>query len=51
VLATGHIGAVIAAQNKALRLLPTGQQLTGPLAMLLVMVAYTFTGPYVLFGG
>ena len=37
-LATGRIGVVIAAQNKALRLLPASQHLTGPLAMLLVMV-------------
>lgn len=48
---TGHILAVIAAHDKALRLLPKGHQLTGQLTMMLVMVAYTFTGLYLLFGG
>ena len=28
-----------------------GDQLTGQLAMMLVMVGYTFTGLYLLFGG
>lgn len=48
---TGHIVAVIAAHDKALRLLPAGHQLTGQLTMMLVMVSYTFTGLYLLFGG
>ena len=48
---TGHVTAVIAAHDKALRLLPPGRQLTGQLAMMLVMVGYTFTGLYLLFGG
>ncbi|WP_276038578.1 hypothetical protein [Mycobacterium nebraskense] len=48
---TGHILAVIAAHDKALRLLPSGHQLTGQLTMMLVMVGYTFTGLYLLFGG
>lgn len=47
----GHIAAVIAAHDTALRLLPQGHQLTGQLAMMLVMVGYTFTGLYLLFGG
>lgn len=47
----GHIVAVIAAHDKALRLLPEGHQLTGQLTMMLVMVGYTFTGLYLLFGG
>jgi hypothetical protein len=47
----GHIAAVVAAHDKALRVLPTGHQLTGQLAMMLVMVGYTFTGLYLLFGG
>jgi hypothetical protein len=47
----GHITAVIAAHDKALRLLPAGHQLTGQLTMMLVMVGYTFTGLYLLFGG
>jgi hypothetical protein len=41
----------LAAHDRALRLLPTGHQLTGQLAMMLVMVGYTFTGLYLLFGG
>jgi hypothetical protein len=63
---TGHIAAVIAAHDSALRLSPAsgwaprlrgecpqpaGHQLTGQLAMMLVMVGYTFTGLYLLFGG
>jgi hypothetical protein len=47
----GHIAAVVAAHDRALRLLPAGHQLTGQLAMMLVMVGYTFTGLYLLFGG
>jgi hypothetical protein len=47
----GHIAAVIAAHDKALQLLPAGHQLTGQLTMMLVMVGYTFTGLYLLFGG
>jgi hypothetical protein len=47
----GHIAAVIAAHDKALRILPQRHQLTGQLAMMLVMVGYTFTGLYLLFGG
>jgi hypothetical protein len=47
----GHIAAVIAAHDRALRILPQGHQLTGQLAMMLVMVGYTFTGLYLLFGG
>jgi hypothetical protein len=45
----GHIAAVIAAHDRALRLLPAGHQITGQLAMMLTMVAYTFTGLYLLF--
>jgi hypothetical protein len=47
----GHVSAVIAAHDRALRVLPSGHQLTGQLAMMLVMVGYTFTGLYLLFGG
>ncbi|SEH52433.1 hypothetical protein SAMN04489835_0942 [Mycolicibacterium rutilum] len=47
----GHVGGVIAAHDRALRVLPSGHQLTGQLAMMLVMVGYTFTGLYLLFGG
>ena len=47
----GHITAVVAAHDKALRMLPPGHQLTGQLAMMVTMVGYTFTGLYLLFGG
>ncbi|HEX3288336.1 MAG TPA: hypothetical protein VHT50_27620 [Mycobacterium sp.] len=47
----GHVAGVVAAHDRALRVLPTGYQLTGQLAMMLVMVGYTFTGLYLLFGG
>ncbi|KAA0112036.1 hypothetical protein [Mycolicibacterium sp. P1-5] len=47
----GHIAGVIAAHDAAIRLLPAGHQITGQLAMMLTMVAYTFTGLYLLFGG
>ena len=46
----GHMLAVIAAHDKALRVLPVGHQLTGQLAMMLTMVCYTFAGLYLLFG-
>ncbi|WP_456696792.1 hypothetical protein [Aeromicrobium sp. P5_D10] len=45
----GHVLAVIAAHDKALTLLPRSHRLTGQLAMLVLMVAYTFTGLYLLF--
>lgn len=47
----GHIVAVVAAHDRALRLLPQRHQLSGQLAMMLTMVGYTFTGLYLLFGG
>lgn len=47
----GHIVAVIAAHDRALRLLPRRHQISGQLAMMLTMVGYTFTGLYLLFGG
>jgi hypothetical protein len=47
----GHIAAVFAAHDRALQVLPKGHQVTGQLAMMLVMVGYTFTGLYLLFGG
>ncbi|MFI5426949.1 hypothetical protein [Aeromicrobium sp. UC242_57] len=45
----GHVLAVIAAHDRALVLLPRSHRLTGQLAMLVLMVAYTFTGLYLLF--
>ena len=47
----GHIVAVVAAHDRALRLLPRRHQVSGQLAMMLTMVGYTFTGLYLLFGG
>ena len=47
----GHIAGVVAAHDRALRVLPKKHQVTGQLAMMLVMVGYTFTGLYLLFGG
>jgi hypothetical protein len=47
----GHVAGVIAAHDRALGLLPKRHQVTGQLAMMLVMVGYTFTGLYLLFGG
>ncbi len=47
---TGHVLGVIAAHDRALSLLPKKHQLTGQLPLLLVMVAYTVTGLFLLFG-
>lgn len=46
----GHILAVVAAHDAALRALPPRHRLTGQLALMLLMVGYTFTGLYLLFG-
>ena len=45
----GHVLAVIAAHDKSLALLPRSHRLTGQLAMLVLMVGYTFMGLYLLF--
>jgi hypothetical protein len=45
---TGHLLAVLAAHDCALRVLPRAHRLSGQLAMLLLMVAYTFTGLFLL---
>ena len=47
---TGHVLGVIAAHDRAVRLLPARHQLTGQLPLLFVMVFYTVTGLYLLFG-
>lgn len=47
----GHMAGVVAAHDRALRLLPQAHRITGQLAMMLVMVGYTFMGLYLLFGG
>ncbi|GAA3515913.1 hypothetical protein GCM10022234_08800 [Aeromicrobium panaciterrae] len=46
---TGHVLAVIAAHDRALAVLPRAHRLSGQLALLVLMVAYTFTGLYLLF--
>ncbi|EFQ82512.1 hypothetical protein HMPREF0063_11721 [Aeromicrobium marinum DSM 15272] len=45
----GHVLAVVAAHDKALELLPRSHRLTGQLAMLVLMIAFTFTGLFLLF--
>jgi hypothetical protein len=47
----GHIVGVIAAHDRALRLLPKRHQVTGQIGMLVVMTCYTSTGLYLLMGG
>jgi hypothetical protein len=47
---TGHVLGVIAAHDRAIKLLPRRHQLTGQLPLLFVMVLYTVTGLYLLFG-
>jgi hypothetical protein len=46
----GHVLGVVAAHDRAIRLLPRRHQLTGQLPLLLVMVFYTVTGLYLMFG-
>jgi len=46
----GHVLGVVAAHDRALRVLPTRHQLTGQLPLLAAMVLYTFGGLYLLFG-
>jgi hypothetical protein len=45
----GHVLGVIAAHDRAIKLLPKRHQLTGQLPLLAVMVFYTITGLYLLF--
>lgn len=47
----GHVAGVVAAHDRALRVLPKRHRLTGQLAMMLVMTGYTFMGLWLLFGG
>ncbi|HET6627765.1 MAG TPA: hypothetical protein VFG63_15345 [Nocardioidaceae bacterium] len=46
---TGHVLGVVAAHDRAIRLLPRRHQLTGQLPLLCVMVFYTVSGLYLLF--
>jgi hypothetical protein len=45
----GHVLAVVAAHDRALVVLPRAHRLSGQMGMLLLMVAYTFTGLFLLF--
>jgi hypothetical protein len=45
---TGHVVAVVAAHDRAMKLLPRRHQLTGQLPLLVVMVGYTVGGLYLL---
>jgi hypothetical protein len=46
----GHVLAVIAAHDRAVKLLPRRHQLSGQLPLLFVMVGFTVGGLYLLFG-
>jgi hypothetical protein len=46
----GHVLGVVAAHDRAVKLLPRRSQLTGQLPLLVLMVLYTVTGLYLLFG-
>lgn len=46
---TGHVVGVIAAHDRAMKILPRRHQLTGQLPLLLAMVAFTVGGLYLLF--
>ena len=45
----GHVLAVVAAHDRAIRLLPKRHQLTGQLPLLFAMIAFTVGGLYLLF--
>ena len=45
----GHVLGVVAAHDRAIRLLPRRHQLTGQLPLLLAMIAFTVGGLYLLF--
>ncbi len=47
----GHVAGVVTAHDRAIALLPARHHVTGQIGMLLVMVAYTATGLYLLMGG
>ena len=45
----GHVLGVIAAHDRAIKLLPAQHQLTGQLPLLFAMIAFTVGGLYLLF--
>jgi hypothetical protein len=48
---TGHVVGVVAAHDRAIKLLPSRHHVTGQIGMLIVMVFYTASGLYLLMGG
>jgi hypothetical protein len=48
---TGHIVGVVAAHDRAIKLLPPKHHVSGQIGMLVIMVTYTATGLYLLMGG
>ena len=50
-IVVGHICGVIAAHDRAISLLPKRHHVSGQIGMLIIMVAYTATGLYLLMGG
>jgi len=48
---TGHVLGVVAAHDRAVRLLPAKHHLTGQLPLLFAMVGFTVGGLYLLFAG
>ena len=46
----GHVVGVIAAHDRSIELLPRERRTSGQIPLLLVMILYTFTGLYLLFG-
>lgn len=47
----GHVLGVVAAHDRAIKLLPRKHQLTGQLALLVAMIVFTAGGLYLLFAG
>jgi hypothetical protein len=47
----GHIAGAVAAHDRATRLYPPGRVMAGQLPLLLLMLAYTYTGLTLLFAG
>ena len=45
----GHILGVVAAHDRAIRLLPKRHQVTGQLSLLVAMIVFTAGGLYLLF--
>ena len=48
-MVAGHVVGVIAAHERAIKLLPKKHQLTGQLPLLAAMIAFTVGGLYLLF--